>query len=680
MTRIGVDVGGTFTDIVVYDDDTNEVLIAKEPTTGRDPREGVLHAIDAVLPGGNLHKRDHFVHGTTVGLNALLTQTGARVGLLTTRGFRDVLEIRLGDRDDANDLFWRPPPPLVPRRLRLPVTERMLFNGTIRVPLEVDDVRRAVDVFVEEEVDSVAIVFLHSYANPDHELRAADALERFGFEGEISLSHEVSGEYREYERTTTTVVDAYIRPRMTAYLRGLERDLHARGFSGDVLVTRSGGGAMTLTEAERRPFETILSGPVAGVEGAATLSRQLGLRQVITADVGGTSFDTSLVVEGRPSVVYQGRVAGLPVQTPWVDVRSIGAGGGSLAYIDSGGLLRVGPASAGANPGPACYGRGGLQPTVTDAALILGMLGEAQLGNGLVLDREKAHGSFSEIVESLGVDVAHAAQGVITIATSSMADAIREITVEQGQDPRDAVLMAYGGAGPVFGGLLAHELGMTEIVVPALAGNFSAYGLLSAERTQSVARTQIIPLRDSAIDRAADVVAELLKRVRDRQTASKTILEVAADMRYVGQEYTLTVPLPMQGLELVASCDQLHQAFAVSYQDTFGHSISEEVEIVALRVTSRVPAEQGATAARRARQSSFSDAEVVIRAYSFSRRNWVDFRCINRVDVASERVVTGPVLIREATTTIYLDWGWTSTCHDSGALLITSSPNRVRGE
>ena len=389
-TRIGVDVGGTFTDLIFYDDESGDVRVAKEPTTPTSPEEGVVRAVRSAVPDDRIGSTHYFLHGTTVGLNALLERKGAVVGMLSTRGFRDVLEVRRGDRDEMYNLFWAPPPPLVPRRRRIPVTERIRADGSVHTPIEREDIRAAVEVFKAEDVACVAVAFINAYANPEHELAAQEALREFGFEGEISLSHQVSGEYREYERTTTTVVDAYVRPRMTAYLRKLEESLESIGLKGNLLVTRSGGGSMTFSEAEERPFETVQSGPVAGAEGAAELARKLDLGDVIAADVGGTSFDTALIQDGRPAVLFEGKVVGLPIQTSWVDVRSIGAGGGSIAHVDVGGLLRVGPQSAGADPGPACYGRGGKLPTVTDSAFVLGMLGEGKLAGGVSLDGDAA--------------------------------------------------------------------------------------------------------------------------------------------------------------------------------------------------------------------------------------------------------------------------------------------------
>lgn len=675
-TRIGVDVGGTFTDLIFYDDESGEISVSKEPTTPASPEDGVMAAVSSAVPHDQVGASEYFLHGTTVGLNSLLTRTGATVGLLATRGFRDILEIRRGDRDDPYDLFWKHPPPLVPRRLRLPVTERMLYDGTVHTPIELNDVRDAVPVFEAEGVTSVAIAFLHSYANPSHELAAAEALREAGFKGEISLSHQVSGEYREYERTTTTVIDAYVRPRMAHYLRALEERLAGGGFTGNLLVTRSGGGAMTFPEATDRPFETILSGPVAGAEGAAELARNLDLGDVITADVGGTSFDTCLISGGRPQVMYEGSIVGLPVQTPWVDVRSIGAGGGSLAWVDVGGLLRVGPGSAGADPGPACYRRGGTEPTVTDAAFLLGMLGEGLLASGIRLDREAARSAMGPLAEQLGFEIDQVARGIMTIAAANMANAIREITVEQGQDPRTATLAPFGGAGPLFGTLLARELEITQIVVPPYAGNFSAWGLLGADLTQSAARTRITRLAEGTVSEANTVLESLFESLAARAPAhhgsNETDREVAADMRYVGQEHTITIPLRSEGGIVVADVDEIREAFTQEYERTFGHRMDEEVEIVSLRATLRTPLPRRASEHMATRQNG--SAEATFDAFSFTKGEWLPFRIIERSQL--EGTVAGPAIILEDTATTYLDAEFEARVHESGSMFVADTTGR----
>jgi N-methylhydantoinase A len=674
-TRLGVDVGGTFTDLIFYDEASGETRVAKAPTTPASPEQGILHAVSAGVPADRLQQAQFFLHGTTVGLNALLERRGAVVGLLATEGFRDVLEIRRGDRVDMYDLFWRQPEPLVPRRLRLPVRERLYATGEVHTPIELDDVRAAAETFKAEGCTAVAIAFLHAYANGEHELAAAQALRDAGFEGEISLSHQISGEYREYERTTTTVIDAFVRGRMANYLGRLGDALGERGFGGSSLVTRSGGGAMTFAEAADRPFETIMSGPVAGAEGASEVARAFGYEYVITADVGGTSFDTCLITNGRPTTLYEGEVVGLPVQTPWVDVRSIGAGGGSIAYVDQGGLLRVGPRSAGAVPGPACYGRGGTEPTVTDAAFLLGMLGAGELAGDVRLDREASERAVAPLAEALGFNEEEVARGILTIANANMAGAIREITVEQGTDPRDAVLMPFGGAGPLFLSLLAGELEIREILLPPYAGNFSAWGLLGADLTQTVARTRITPMTDEGLETANALVAELYEEVERRAAhagSPGSVRETALDMRYVGQEHTLTVLAGDEQGRIAATPDEVRERFRAEYEQTFGLRMDEAVEIVSLRATIRTPLPRRAETPGASSNGAGHAAEAAgtTRAYSFADGEWTDFAVIRRDGLAVGASIAGPAILLEETATSYIDRGFSGRVHESGSIIL----------
>ena len=674
-TRLGVDVGGTFTDLIFYDEATGETRVAKTPTTPASPELGVLAAVTAGVPADRLAAAEYFLHGTTVGLNALLERRGAIVGLLATRGFRDVLEIRRGDRVAMYDLFWRQPEPLVPRELRLPVTGRLYATGELHTPIDLDDVRAAAATFAEAGVTAVAIAFLHAYANGEHELAAAAALREAGFEGAISLSHEVSGEYREYERTTTTVIDAFVQARMSRYLARLDDALHEQGFAGTSLVTRSGGGALTFGEASDRPFETIMSGPVAGAEGASELAQAFGIDQVITADVGGTSFDTSLISGGRPATLYQGEVVGLPVQTAWVDVRSIGAGGGSIAFVDEGGLLRVGPRSAGADPGPACYGRGGTEPTVTDAALVLGMLGDGDLAGGVRLDRDASERSIAPLAEALGFSVTDAARGILTIANANMAGAIRDITVEQGRDPRSATLMPFGGAGPLFLSLLARELGIREILLPPFAGNFSAWGLLGADLVQTIARTRVTALTDEGVAVANEVLEAVFTEVEQRAAhgGAGAEREAHADMRYVGQEHTLTVAVGDGSGRITASPDALRERFRAEYEQTFNLRMDEAVEIVSLRATLRTALPRRSVSSLGGASNGSAPAAVsAVRAWSFADGDWAEFALIPRDALATGAEVTGPAILIEETATAYVDRGFAGVVHPSGCITITA--------
>jgi N-methylhydantoinase A len=680
-TVIGIDVGGTFTDLVSYDAESGEITVAKRPTTPDAPEIGVLAAVDAAAGTMLLARCSYFVHGTTVGLNALLERRGATVGLITTEGFRDVLEIRRGDRDDPYDLFWTPPPPLVPRRLRMEVRERVAHDGTAVRDLEPAGVRSAAEVFRDEGVDAVAIVLINAYANPRHELRARDLLREAGFAGEVSLSHEVSGEYREYERTTTTVVDAFVRRRMGPYLHNLDRELHRRGFSGRLLVTRSGGGAFTLAEAAARPFETILSGPVAGAAATARVARVLGIRTAVVADVGGTSFDTALIEDARLPLLFQGEVQGLPLQSPWADVRSVGAGGGSVAYVDAGRLLRVGPRSAGAVPGPACYQRGGTEPTVTDAALHLGMIVPGAMSGGIVLSAERAAEALSPLAGPSGLPGADAvAEGVVRIAAAHMAQAVRGVSVERGADPRGSAIVAFGGAGPLFGCLLADELGVDQVVVPPNAGNFSAVGLMQADIVRSAARTLVRVLDDATLEEIADTASSLFARLAERDGTGAVTRDAAAareaedaaavreldlDLRYRGQEHTLTVRAEPGDDEAA-----LRERFATAYHRSYGHELTDPLEVVTVRSTLRVPlrAEHELVPA----PSSSHEPGREIRLWSFRRRAFVTTRAVPRAALAGP--AEGPLVVVEPTATTYVDEGFTVETHPSGCLLIGRRP------
>lgn len=665
-TLLGVDVGGTFTDLVWCDEKTGEVVVGKQPTSPEAPERGVVLAVEAALSAERIGGTSLFLHGTTVGLNALLERRGARVGLVATRGFRDVLEVRRGDRDDPYDLFWHAPAPLVPRHLRATVVERVFADGSIHTPIELAGLAEAAALFEAEGVDAVAVALLNAYANGAHELAVADELRRLGFDGEISLSHRVSGEYREYERTCTTVIDAFVRRRMGHYLERLHGALGECGFAGESLITRSGGGAMTFEQAAERPFETVISGPVAGAVATAELARQLGLTSAIAADVGGTSFDTCLVTDGQVPVLYQGSVVGLPIQTPWVDVRSIGAGGGSIAHVGAGGLLHVGPQSAGAVPGPACYGRGGSDPTVTDAAVVLGML-PVDLAGGVALSRERAEAALAPLAGRLAFDsVADVARGALHIAAAAMADAIRTITVEQGRDPREAALVAFGGAGPLFGTLMADELDIDTIVIPALAGNFSAWGLLGADLAQTASRTRLMRLDDAVVP-AIDVLAgELFAELETRARPDGLQREVHLDVRYVGQEHTLTIAAPSAGGRVTADAAALSALFEREYARTFGHSMDEQHEIVTVRALVRLPRElrhaPRTNGARPARQEH-------VEAWSFARDEAAQFALVERDTLRPGDTLPGPAIVTETTATTYLDAGFVAEVHPTGVLI-----------
>lgn len=677
--RIGIDVGGTFTDLIHYDEHTATVTVHKVPTVTEEPARGCLTAVFEAVPTKRLSDVRYLLYGTTVGLNALIERRGAIVGLLATRGFRDMLDLRRGARQNIYDIFWRPPPALVPRRLRLPITERLRADGTVHVPVALDEVRAAAARFMDEGVTSVAIAFLHAYANPAHELAAEAELRAAGFDGDITLSHQVSGEYREFERTSTTVIDAFVRGRIVADLGHVERRLRGAGFDGELMVPRSGGGSMSFAEAGARPFEVIQSGPVGGAEGAGHLARMLDLGDVITADVGGTSFDTCVVQGGSLPLLYQGSVTNLPVLCPWVDVRSIGAGGGSIVSVDAGGLIQVGPRSAGAVPGPACYGRGGTEPTLTDAAVLLGMLGDGRLASGLQVDHASARRALEPVAKALGSDLDRSAQGAILIAAHKMANAIREITIECGLDPRAMTLLPFGGAGPMFATLLAQELGVRRIVVPLHAGNFSAWGMLGADLVRTASATRILDLADDTPARLTTILDGLFSRLHTRRDglrgAAASVREVVLDVRYKGQEHTLPVTTTCDDDGLRISARRIRQEFEDGYRRAFGSDLGNwPLEVVTVRATLRESLQRLQSVAPKT--VSASRAENAIDGYSFMASRWLPFAVIDRAALTVGATIDGPAIIQEATATTYLDTGFTAQVDGSGCLFINGPGSR----
>lgn len=672
-TRVGVDIGGTFTDLVYYDESSGEVVVTKVPTTPANPEIGCLNAVDTGVPEEVLRSAGYFLHGTTVGLNALLERRGAKVGMLTTSGFRDVLEIGHGSRSPYN-VSWQPPEPLVPRALRQPVRQRTAHDGTVREQLERQDVLDALKVFEAAGVTSIAVVFLHSYANPAHELETETVLREGGFDGYVSLSHQVSGEYRDYERASTTVIDAFVRARMSGYLNHVETTLGQSGFDGACLMTRSGGGSLTFSEAQQRPFETIMSGPVGGAEGAAELARRVGVPNLITADVGGTSFDATLIVDGRTRVLHQGEVGGMPVQSAWVDVRSIGSGGGSIAYVDAGGFLCVGPQSAGADPGPACYGRGGELPTVTDATFYLGMLGEAELASGLSLDRDAAERALASVGKQLGYTPERVAQSIVTIASNAMANLIREITIEQGHDVREFSLLPFGGAGPMMATQIARELDIDRILVPPHAGNFSAWGLLGSDLLRNRARTRLLTLTAEAIDEANDILGELLRNLDENEVADTEagdVVEAAFDMRFRGQEHTLLVSAGFINGRLAESAEQLEELFHDAYRRAYGSTLDSPVEIVTVRVARRRVLPTRNERHEESQPTPVRSAEF----FSFAENRRCTFRQVHRGELPVGERFYGPAIVFEPTTTTYVDSDFEYGVDANGCLIVERKDN-----
>ncbi len=673
-TRIGVDVGGTFTDLVAFDSDTESVYVGKASTTPHHQEASVAAVIESSVPRSLVTSARFFLHGNTVGINALLERRGATIGLIATRGFRDVLETRRGERLSTYDPTWKPAPPLVPRRLRLPVTERIAADGRVLVPLVTDDVVEAVEAFNAAGVDCVAVSLINAYVNPEHELEIERILREAGFTGDVSLSHRVSGELREYERTSTTVIDAYVRPSVSHYLSRLSSVLGGLGFTGECMVTRSGGGSLTFAQAIDRPFETIMSGPVAGVVGAAARCKANSIASAVTLDVGGTSSDVALILDGAPLVRHEAAIDEMPIQSPWVDVRSIGAGGGSIAFADPGRLLRVGPRSAGAEPGPACYGRGGVEPTVTDAAAYLGMLGRHRLSDALTLDLTLATAALDRLVANLSIDRERVACGVIEIAKTHMVNAIRRLALERGEDLRSATLIAFGGMGPLLSTLLARELEMPAVLIPEHAGNFSALGLLEQDLSRSIAHTFIRPLAEQSMEAVGGELRSLAGSLSEHGTAipPDLVYDAALDLRFSGQEHSLTISIEFADDSVVDSAAEIRGRFAALYSRTYGHMQAGQVEISAVRLTARTPLPK-ITERRRETNGRDGSRNSSAEAYSFSLGRRDQFAIWERCDLRSGVPIHGPAIITEATSTTYVDAGFVASLAPSGDIWIRAA-------
>jgi N-methylhydantoinase A len=586
--RLAVDIGGTFTDLVAQDMATGQVVRAKADTTVRELERGVLAAL--AQSGVPANMITAFIHGTTAVINAVTERTGAVTALVTTRGFRDVLEIGRANRPDLYNLAYRKPVPFVGRHLRLEVRERMTYQGEVAEPVSGQDLADVADVLQSAKVQAVAICFLHAWANPAHEQEAAAVLSARLPGIAVVASHQVSSQWREYERTSTTVLSAYVQPVTTAYLGALRDSLRAAGVRAPLYVMRSNGGVSSFGRAGGAPIALLESGPVAGVTAAATLGGLLGARHVLTLDIGGTTAKTAAIRDGQVRVNTLHHIgktpdfAGYPVQAPTVEIVEIGAGGGSLAWADAAGGLHIGPQSAGADPGPACYARGGTEPTLTDANLVAGRLDPGYfLGGAMKLDQEAALRALAGLGTRLGLDAQSTARGVLRYAIAKMSHALRLVTLRRGYDPRDFAFIAYGGAGPLHATLLARELGISRTIIPPGPGHFSAFGMLAGAPRGEAVRTVVGPLTGTgraqgfaSVERAA--VADL------GPYAQGAAMARYAELRYRGQEHTIEVPVSDPG-----ATEDLRRAFERRCLEAYSFRLDAPLEVVALRVTATAP-------------------------------------------------------------------------------------------
>ena len=647
-TRIAVDIGGTFTDLVMESDSGTRV--SKVLSTPEDLVEGVLHAVEQA--DADLADVELFIHGTTVGLNTFLERSGGRVALITTRGYRDAYLIGRGHRPDMYDLKYRKPAPLTERDSIFEVDERILASGEVLTPLDANSVEVAAKAIAEGEYEAVAVSLIHSYVDPLHEIEVKDLLKELLPDIPIIMSHDVAPEWREYERTSTTVTSVYITPRVRSYLRRLSTALTDRGLTAELHITQSNGGAMIADSAADRAVLTLYSGPVGGVIGGREVGRQVDQPDLICIDMGGTSFDVSLVRGGQVGMQSEFELQGLPILAPAVELVSIGAGGGSIIHEKHGGL-RVGPESAGSSPGPASYGRGGVQPTVSDANVVLGRLPRAQkLAGALTLDRRAAEDALSSVAEAFGLTSVELAEQALDVTHFVMAEAIRELTVERGLHPRDFAIVAFGGAGPLHAAFLAEELEVERVIIPSDPGVFSAWGMLQGDVRHAAVSTFYRRLDQPVLDlsgpiaRLEDKVCQEMKV--DDATRADMRFETNIELRYVGQEYSLPVPLPG-----TAADDEFRASFHSRYEERYGHSNPEApIEMVAIRLTGILEFAQGPGGGG---ESGTGEAVDVREEVIFGGRA-LEVPVVARDHLAGR--LAGPAIVMESSTTTVVPPGW----------------------
>ncbi len=681
--RLGIDIGGTFTDLTGLDEATGEMFHLKTLTDPEQPVRAVWEALEGA--GIEPSTLTRLSHGTTIGINAIVERKGAATAIVTTRGFRDILELRRSARTHVLDPLMDKPHIFVPRRSRVEVDERLTWDGTVSRPLDPDELCSVLTDLVARGIESVAVCFIHSYANPVHERKAGEVLtERFP-----NLYHTLSSEIvqalGEYERTSTAALNAYVHPVVHKYLTDLEDNLKERGLQTPLQVMQSNGGVMTAEEAARHPVHILESGPAAGSIAGAHLAELMGLENVVTFDMGGTTTKASVIEGGQPLSTVEFELfeepnkpgSGWPIRVPMIDIVEVGAGGSTIAWLDDGNNLQVGPQSAGALPGPVCYGSGGVRPTVTDAYAVLGRLASL-LDGGLPLDVEAAVRAIDEkMAQPLGMPVEEAAAGILEINDTRAADLLREMTIARGRDPRDFTLVAFGGAGPLVAAYVAREIGLELAVIPPAPGNFSAVGLLLADVVHDAMRTYTVALAEADPERVESLLEEMsrdLAQNLDRQGVGEDSrrFELGADLRYTGQFHVINVPVstaPGNG----ASFEGLARAFHEEHQRLFTYHLPEEpLELVNLRV--RAVGALGRPALPRAGPGDASSALRGTRQVYFREEGGrVDCRIYHRRGLGTGASLTGPAIVEETTSTTLVPPGYQASVDDYGNILIRTA-------
>ncbi len=673
MIFLAVDIGGTFTDLIAYDPDAQGFLQAKSLTTPHDPVEGILDCMrKAEISASDV---GHFIHGSTTAINTLIERKGARVGLIVTRGTRDVYLIGRGNRPDAYNILFNRPSPLLPRSAIHEVNERLYASGEVREKIDLQQLREVCRRLLSQGVEAVAICFLHAYANPEHERAAGKIVQEMLPDAYVSLSHEILREYREYERISTTVVNSYIGPKVGGYVRNLQKRLAGLKFTGELAIMQSNGGVMAPQTAVQRPVMMMESGPVGGIIASAEVGKALGFSDVVSFDMGGTTAKASLVRDGEPAMAegyyVGGYASGHPVMMPVVDVVEVGAGGGSIAWIDEVGALKVGPRSAGADPGPICYRRGGAQPTITDANVILGRIGADDfLGGEMRLDRDGATAGMKSLIATpIKMNTVAAARAVIQIAIAKMSLAVREVSVAKGYDPRDFAMIASGGAGPPHAVTVARELNIPTVIIPRFPSHFSALGMVMTDERHDFVRTYFSELGAADFKVLRRIVAEMRKEARRLVSKDKPMdAQILFDLRYVGQEFALPIPVTPQQLA-DGDTGAIRASFDAMHEHRYAHSsATERLEIINVRVI----------ALGRRTKLALPDISAARDAPAPARRDVVfdDDKAVatsvyQRDNLRRGQKIAGPALVVEYGTTTVIFPGDSLVVADTGELIIS---------
>lgn len=669
--RLAVEIGGTFTDMILFEqhDGKTTLKTLKVPSTPKSPEKGVIQGIDALQT--ELGDTLELLHGSTVATNAVLERKGFRAALLVTSGFADILEIQRGDKENIYDLFYQRTEAVIPRNQVYSVRERLTHQGEVLTAIDEKELKAIADKLAAQDIQAVGICFLHSYANNVHEKAAKRILEAALPAATVIASSDILPQFREYERASTTSISAYIAPVMIRYIELLQTELKRRSFNGDIMITQSNGGIIPIKALRNEVARTLLSGPAAGVTGAVYMAEQAGISDIITFDIGGTSADVCLVNQGVPMVSTENKIDGLSIAVPMLDIATVGAGGGSIAWLDDGNMLRVGPQSAGADPGPACYGRGGKAPTITDALVYRGFIRpEYFAGGNYPIDIEASQEVIAHLAEQLDIKPDEAAEAMVRIVEAHMIQAIRLVSTERGHDARNYTLVAFGGGGALHAANLAAEIGMNQVLVPRYAGILSSFGLLVADIIRDNVQTRVSLCKETDRSQIASEFAKLRERTMEDMEAyglqnKEIMFKYSCDARYQGQAFELQIELDESEADGAVIAAKFHEAHLKRY----GHQSPQNlVEIVNYRIKAIVSRknDQLDTLSYQpdASLSAVEENKILVNG------KWENCRFYNWNGLSREIPVTGPAVVEESSTTCYIPRGWTGTIQANGSLLM----------